>query len=67
MERDLEDLIKEGKEFNELNRQYKYNRFPSAGTPGYLVSKVWLRKYKQYILSRDIKLNRKPNVAANHC
>jgi hypothetical protein len=67
MERDLDDLIKEGKEFYEMNRQYKYNKFPSAGTPAYLVSKKWLKKYKQYILLRDIKLNRKPNISENHC
>lgn len=67
MERDLEDLFKEAKEFLQLNRQNKQSSFPKAGTACYLVSKKWIRKYKEYILYKDLKINRKPTLKDDHC
>lgn len=32
----------------------------------YLVSKAWLRKYKDYILLPDVKRNNKPHIPENH-
>jgi hypothetical protein len=42
MERDLEDIIKECREFIQLKKVNKQSRNPDAGTPAYLVSKAWL-------------------------
>ncbi len=67
MEREIQDLVSEGKEFFELKKKLKYNRFPSAGSPAYLVSKAWTAKYKKYILYSHIKRSTKPVLEANHC
>lgn len=50
MERDIDDLVKESKEFIELRKKDKQSRNPEAGTPAYLVSQLWLKKYKKFIL-----------------
>ena len=42
MERDMEDIINECKEFLKLKKQHKQNKYPTAGAPAYLVSKKWL-------------------------
>ena len=57
MERDLDDIIKECKEFYELKRQHRYNKFPSAGANAYLISRDWMKKYKAYILYKQVKCN----------
>lgn len=67
MERDLEDLIKEGKEYINLASRHKSERFPDQGTPGYLISTQWLDKYKTYIFYRDIKSDTKPVLESDHC
>lgn len=57
MERDLDDIVKESREFIRLKRLHKQNKFPPAGAPAYLVSTEWLKKYKSYILYKEIKNN----------
>jgi hypothetical protein len=67
MERDLDDLISEGKMFRELKLKNKNAKFPTAGTPCYLISREWIKKYKKYILNDSIKRHQKPNIAPTHC
>jgi hypothetical protein len=57
MERDLEDIVNEAREFMRLKKQHKVNKYPAAGVPAYLVSTKWLEKYKKYILYKEIKNN----------
>lgn len=42
MERDLDDLIKECKEFADLKHKNRNQKFPSAGTACYLISRNWM-------------------------
>ncbi len=67
MERDLEDIMKECKAFYELKRQHRYNKFPSAGAPAFLVSREWMKKYKRFILYKFVKCNQKPSMENDHC
>ncbi len=67
MERDLEDLINEGKEFHRLHSIYNRKSQPEAGTECYLISIKWLDKYRKYICYDDIKMNSKPQVSEKHC
>ena len=60
MERDLEDIIKESQEFINLTKKDKSYSSKEEGTPAYLLSKIWLKKYKTYIFYKDVKTNRKP-------
>ncbi len=55
MERDLDDIMVEAKAFYELKRQYRYNKFPKADSPAFLVSKEWMKKYKRYVLYKYLK------------
>jgi len=57
MERDLDDIVKESREFIRLKKLHQQNKFPPAGAPAYLVSTEWLKKYKSYILYKEIKNN----------
>lgn len=45
----LEKLINEAKEFIDLKNKFKRAKFPETGTPAYLISNNWLKKYKAYI------------------
>ena len=44
-----ESLITEGKEFLKINRRYKQDTYPDAGTIAYLICSKWFKKYKQFI------------------
>ena len=39
-------------------------RNPAVGKPSYLISKQWLKEYKDYVFYGDVKRNNKP-VAPN--
>ena len=67
MEREIDDIIKECREFIQLKKQCKQSRNADAGTPAYLVSKAWLQKYKKYIYYQEIKRNMKPLLSNDHC
>ena len=44
-------------------------RIPQSGAPMYLLSKTWLKAYKEYICYADVKKNNKPSgeaVGENH-
>lgn len=60
MERDLEDIVKECQEFIQLKEKDKRYSAKEEGTPAYIISKTWIKKYKAYILYKDVKYNRKP-------
>ena len=63
----METLLEEGKEFVKIKRSYDSERFPSAGTAGYLISTQWLRMYREYIFYDDLRYNMKPkDVSSNH-
>jgi hypothetical protein len=53
-------LVNECKEFITLKNRNKGERNPPVGTPQYLLSKLWLKKYKTYIFYKDVKKNNKP-------
>ena len=58
--RSIDDIITECREFIRLKNLNARERCPDVGKPMYLVSKAWLRRYKDYILHTDIKRNNKP-------
>jgi hypothetical protein len=64
MSRTLEDLIEECKQFIQLKNKNRMERNPPVGNPSYLVSKTWLKKYKQYIFYSDVKRHNKPVAPA---
>lgn len=66
MERELEDIVNECKEFIKLKKLHRQSRYPDAGQPAYLISSEWLQKYKKYILHRKIKANSKPHMEPDH-
>jgi len=49
MERNLEDIMTEAKDFQRLTKQHKMARSLEAGLPAYIINKEWLKKYKKYI------------------
>ena len=61
-----EDLIAEGKEFFKINRRFKQDSSPDAGTVAYIISKSWMRAYKKYISYKQIKQNQRPELEQNH-
>ena len=63
---DIENIIKEGKEFLRLKRAYDNARFPDAGTPAYIISIDWLAKYKAYCFYEEIKFNQSPSPDEDH-
>ena len=67
MERELEDIVNECKEFIRLKKMHKQSRYPDAGQPAYLISSNWLELYKKYILHREIKAISKPHMEPEHC
>ena len=67
MERDLEDIAKECTEFMEIKRQYRYNKFPQAGSPCYIISRTWIKKYKNFINYKYTKKGIKFTIESDHC
>ena len=54
-------LIEEGREYARIQKAYDNERFPDAGTPGYLISTVWLDNYKKYVFYDDLRYNATPS------
>lgn len=50
-----EKLKKEAKEFLHLSKTYKQNKYMNNDKEGYLLSKIWLRKWKQYTDYKTLK------------
>jgi hypothetical protein len=61
----LEQLIIECREFISLKNKNSRERNPDAGTSLFLVSKTWLKAYKEYIFYDDVKRNNKPHMPEN--
>lgn len=59
--RSLDDLVKECREYIGLKNKSERERI-EPNTPTFLVTKTWLKKYKEYILYSDVKRNNKPPV-----
>ncbi len=57
MQEKFEALKKEGQEFVRLKKAYDAARYPDAGTPAYIISSDWLKKYKDYCFYNDLKYN----------
>ena len=66
MSEQIDNIIKEGKEFLRLKRAYDNARFPDAGTPAYIISTEWLDKYKVYCFFDELKFNQSPTAEENH-
>ena len=66
MQRTEEDLITEAKEFFKINRRYKQDSYPDAGTVAYIINKKWWKAYKAYICYKEIKQNQRPELEENH-
>lgn len=60
MSRTIEDLVEECKQFIQLKNKNSMERNPGVGKPSYLISKLWWKKYKQYVLYSDVKRHNKP-------
>lgn len=58
--RNLEDLVQECREFMTIKNRCTLERNPAAGSPMYLVTKRWLKAYKEYVLYSEVKRNNKP-------
>lgn len=67
MEKATEDLVMECREFIRLKKLFKIARNPGDGSPAYLVSTNWLKKYKTYIFHKEIKSGTKPQPDVDHC
>ena len=65
-QRTLDDVINECREYISKRNASARERVPDAGKPMYLVSKTWLKNYKEYILMADVKRNNKPHLPENH-
>ena len=59
--RQLDDLVKEAQTFMGLKNKCERERFES-GDSAYIIAKEWLKKYKLYILHKDVKRNNKPTM-----
>lgn len=66
MEENLTNLVNECKEFIRLKTNNRMSSFLPQGSPAYLVSRDWLKKYKEYILIKDVKRHKKPEVQETH-
>jgi hypothetical protein len=62
----LPQLVEEAKDFFRLNRKYKQQNNPDAGTVAFLVSRKWLVAYKKFLCYKEIKSNSKPEIEENH-
>ena len=49
-QRTLDDIVSECREYIMRRNASARERVPEAGKPMYLLSKTWLRRYKEYIL-----------------
>ena len=67
MDRTLEDLLSENQEFLQLKQKSRIAKTPAAGLASYLISKLWLRKYKLYVFTKEVKRHIKPQMKADHC
>lgn len=56
----FQNLVNEGQEFLKLRKAFKRANNPAKGTPGYLVSKPWVDRYKLYVHYDELKNNRAP-------
>ena len=66
MQKKIENLTREGKEFLRMKRDYDGARFPEAGTAAYAISTEWLAKYKKYCFYDELKRNAQPRAAQDH-
>ena len=66
MEETLAKLVNECREYMKLKALNRSSSFLSQGSPAYLISKEWLKKYKEYILIQDVKRHKKPEIAEDH-
>lgn len=66
MAQTLDQLVQEAKDFFRLKRKLKQTAAPEADTPAYLLSRKWLRRYKQFLFYNEIKNNMKPEPAEDH-
>lgn len=48
-------LVEECKEFMRLSEMNKRSSFLPQGSPAYIVSKRWLKKYKEYLCLKEVK------------
>ena len=55
MQAQVENLMKEGKEFLQIKKAYDNARYPNAGTPAYIISSEWMTNYKKYCFYDDLK------------
>lgn len=62
----MDDLVTECREYIMRRNASARERVPEAGKPMYLISKTWLRRYKDYILMADVKRNNKPHIPQVH-
>jgi hypothetical protein len=65
-QRTLDDLVTECREYIVKRNASARERVPEAGKPMYLISKTWLKRYKEYILMADVKRNNKPHIPEVH-
>ncbi len=49
-QRTLDDIVSECREYIMRRNASARERVPDAGKPMYVLSKTWLRRYKEYIL-----------------
>ena len=66
MTEEIDNIIKEGKEYLRLKRAYENARFPEAGTAAYIISTDWITKYKAYCFYEQIKFNTSPDPEEDH-
>ena len=66
MQQQVDNLIKECREWIRMKRAYDNARYPDAGTSAYVVSGEWLAKYKKYICYDVMKFNNTPEVNEAH-
>jgi DUSP domain len=58
----LEQLVNECKEFTMLKNRSDNERNPAPGKAVFILSKTWLKKYKEYVFYSDVKRHNKPQM-----
>ena len=66
MAQDIQELLKEGKEFTTLMKASENLSWPDSGTPSYIISEKWLDKYKLFVFHRELERGKTPNASASH-
>ena len=66
MQEQIDSLLKEGKQFLQIKKDYDTSRFPNSGTPAYIISQKWFTKYKAYCFYEELKYNTQPNIEEDH-